>query len=40
LEIAVDPAILGGLLIRSGSLYYDGSLRGQLERLRRQLVAV
>ncbi|MEW6684297.1 MAG: ATP synthase F1 subunit delta [Nitrospirota bacterium] len=39
LEVAVDPAILGGLIVRSGSLYYDGSLKGQLERLRQQLVA-
>ncbi len=40
LEVAVDPAILGGLVIRSGSLYFDGSLKGQLERMRRQLVAI
>lgn len=39
LEVAVDPSILGGVLIRSGSLYYDASLKGQLERMRRQLVA-
>lgn len=39
LEVAVDPTILGGVVIRSGSLYYDGSLKGQLERMRRQLVA-
>lgn len=38
-EIALDPAILGGVVIRSGSLYYDGSLQGQLDRLRHQLVA-
>lgn len=39
LEVALDPATLGGVVIRSGSLYYDGSLKGQLERLRHQLVA-
>jgi F-type H+-transporting ATPase subunit delta len=38
-EVAVDAAILGGLVIRSGSLYFDGSVKGQLERLRRRLVA-
>jgi F-type H+-transporting ATPase subunit delta len=39
MELAVDPGILGGLVIRSGSVSYDASLKGQLERLRRQLVA-
>jgi F-type H+-transporting ATPase subunit delta len=39
LEVSVDPAVLGGMVIRSGSLYYDASLKGQLERLRRQLIA-
>jgi F-type H+-transporting ATPase subunit delta len=39
LEVTVDPAVLGGVVIRSGSLYYDASLKGQLERLRRQLVS-
>lgn len=39
LDVAVDPSILGGVLIRSGSLYYDASLKGQLERMRRQLIA-
>jgi len=39
MELTVDPGILGGLVIRSGSVSYDASLKGQLERLRRQLVA-
>ncbi|MFZ5876974.1 MAG: ATP synthase F1 subunit delta [Nitrospirota bacterium] len=39
LEVTVDPAVLGGVVIRSGSLYYDASLKGQLERLRRELVS-
>jgi F-type H+-transporting ATPase subunit delta len=39
MELAVDQGILGGLVIRSGSISYDASLKGQLERLRRQLVA-
>jgi F-type H+-transporting ATPase subunit delta len=29
-----DPSLLGGLRIRIGSTVYDGSLRGQLDRLR------
>ena len=39
MELTVDSGILGGLVIRSGSVSYDASLKGQLERLRRQLVA-
>jgi F-type H+-transporting ATPase subunit delta len=37
LDVAVDPDLIGGLVVRSGSLYYDGSLKGQLERLRQRL---
>ncbi len=37
LDRAVDPAILGGVVAQVGSLVYDGSLRTQLEDLRRQL---
>jgi len=32
-----DLAILGGVVARVGSTVYDGSVRGQLERLREQL---
>lgn len=39
IELAVDPGMIGGLVIRSGSVSYDGSVRGQLERLRRQMAA-
>jgi F-type H+-transporting ATPase subunit delta len=39
MEVVVDPGTLGGLVIRSGSVSYDASVKGQLERLRRQLVA-
>lgn len=39
MDLTVDPGILGGLVIRSGSVSYDASLKGQLQRLRRQLVA-
>lgn len=37
LRFAVDPALLGGVVARIGSTVYDGSLRGQLQQLRRQL---
>jgi F-type H+-transporting ATPase subunit delta len=35
----VDPALVGGVVTRIGSTVYDGSVRGQLESLRRRLVA-
>ncbi len=34
----VDPAILGGLVIRVGDTVFDGSVRTQLKRLREQLL--
>jgi len=37
LEKAVDPALLGGVVAQVGSLVYDGSVRTQLEELRRTL---
>src|SRR5579871_2252319 len=37
LHFAVDPELLGGAAARIGSTLYDGSLRGQLEQMRRQL---
>jgi F-type H+-transporting ATPase subunit delta len=37
LERAVDPALLGGVVAQVGSLVYDGSVRTQLEELRRTL---
>ena len=33
-----DPSILGGAIARVGSSVYDGSVKGQLERIRQQLV--
>lgn len=39
LEFAVDPELLGGAIARIGSTIYDGSVRGQLEALRRRLSA-
>jgi F-type H+-transporting ATPase subunit delta len=37
LDRAVDPALLGGVVAQVGSLVYDGSLRTQLEDLRKSL---
>ena len=38
LECKVDPELLGGAVTRVGSKVYDGSLRTQLEQLKRRLV--
>ncbi len=35
---SVDPALIGGLVLQAGSLRVDASVRGRLERLRRELV--
>jgi F-type H+-transporting ATPase subunit delta len=37
LDRAVDPALLGGVVAQVGSLVYDGSIRTQLEDLRKTL---
>jgi F-type H+-transporting ATPase subunit delta len=39
LEFATDPSLLGGVVARIGSTIYDGSVRGQLDALRRRLAA-
>ncbi|MGA9526212.1 MAG: ATP synthase F1 subunit delta [Myxococcaceae bacterium] len=39
LESKVDPQILGGISAQVGSVLYDGSLRTQLEEMRRKLTA-
>jgi F-type H+-transporting ATPase subunit delta len=39
LQFSVDPSLLGGVLARLGSTVYDGSIRGQLEQMRRRLTA-
>jgi len=36
---SIDPALLGGAVIRVGDTVYDGSVRNQLDRLRHRLVA-
>ena len=39
LETAVDPSLLGGIVVRVGDRLIDGSVRGRLERLRNQLAS-
>jgi F-type H+-transporting ATPase subunit delta len=39
LTCRVEPALIGGGVARIGSTLYDGSLRTQLDRLRRRMVA-
>jgi F0F1-type ATP synthase delta subunit len=38
LETRFDPSILGGLVVRIDHVVLDGSLRGQLARLRQELI--
>jgi F-type H+-transporting ATPase subunit delta len=33
LHLSVDPALIGGAIVRSGDLVIDGSLKAQLDRL-------
>jgi len=37
LQCTVDPALIGGAVVRSGDLLIDGSLKGKLERLETEL---
>lgn len=37
MRTTVDPELLGGVIARIGSTVYDGSIRGQLEVMRRKL---
>jgi F-type H+-transporting ATPase subunit delta len=39
LRFSTDPALVGGAVARVGSRSYDGSVRGQLQRLRARLVS-
>ena len=34
---SVDPALIGGFVLRAGSMLVDASVRGRLERLRQDL---
>jgi F-type H+-transporting ATPase subunit delta len=38
LEARVDPGILGGARARIGSVVYDGSVAGRMQRLKRRLI--
>ncbi|MGD9904128.1 MAG: ATP synthase F1 subunit delta [Vicinamibacterales bacterium] len=38
LDTVVDPALLGGVMATVGSTVYDGTVKTQLDKLRRQLV--
>ena len=35
---STDQSLIGGVTVRVGSTIYDGSVRGQLQRMRRQLI--
>ncbi|THE10973.1 F0F1 ATP synthase subunit delta [Bacillus timonensis] len=35
----VDPSLIGGVKLRIGNRIFDGSVKGKLERLERQLIA-
>ncbi len=37
-ELAVDPALIGGLVLRIGDTVYDGSVARQLEQVREQMI--
>ena len=37
LRFTEDPELIGGIVARIGSTIYDGSIRGQLQQMRRQL---
>jgi F-type H+-transporting ATPase subunit delta len=39
LKFTIDESLLGGIVARLGSTVYDGSVRGQLERLKRLVVS-
>lgn len=38
LSSAVDPGLIGGLVVRVGNLSFDGSIRSQLQAIHRQLM--
>ncbi|HYH85973.1 MAG TPA: ATP synthase F1 subunit delta, partial [Pyrinomonadaceae bacterium] len=38
LEFGVDNDLIGGVVTRIGSTLYDGSVRGQLQQIRRKMI--
>ena len=40
LEVAVDPSIIGGIIIRIGDKLIDGSLRGKLEAMHKDIAGL
>lgn len=38
-DAVIDPALIGGVLAKVGSTVYDGTVKSQLEKLRKQLIA-
>ena len=36
-KYVANPELLGGVVVRAGSTIYDGSVRGQLEKMRQEL---
>ncbi|HEY7679352.1 MAG TPA: F0F1 ATP synthase subunit delta, partial [Terriglobia bacterium] len=39
MSFSLDPELIGGVIAQVGSTIYDGSVRGQLERLRAELAS-
>lgn len=39
LTVEMDQSVIGGVLVRIGDVVYDGTIRGNLERLRARLLA-
>jgi len=37
IEYKTDPSLLGGMTVRVGDLYLDGSIAGRIERLRKRI---
>jgi F-type H+-transporting ATPase subunit delta len=38
METRVDPALIGGVVARIGSIVYDGSIATQLQKIKQKLV--
>ena len=37
-QVHIRPAILGGIIVKTGDTVYDGSVRHRMERLRRRML--